>query len=520
MKERGAQFNGSTWVDRTNYFETLPASDENLEFAIRLEADRMVNSPIKAEDLATEFSVVRNEFEAGENSPERVLSQRMMAVAYEWHNYGKSTIGNRSDIERVPVDNLRAFYKKFYQPDNAVLVVAGKFDEKKHLNISRSTLARLPKPDRKLPETYTEEPPQDGERFVTLRRVGDVGLVGLLYHVPAASHAEFPAVEILADILELRALGPALQGPGRDQEGHERLGRRERVPRPGHDRDHGRGQHQGPGGPGKGPRRHALGARRGGPIRCHAGGSGSRPPDESSRTASWPRPIPTASPSSSASGPRRATGGSTSSTATGSSRSRPRRSRRSPRSTSRPATGPSASSSRPPSPSGRRSRRCPTSPSSSMATPAARSRRLRARRSTSRRWPSRPGVQRPEPIGGSSSRSCPRKPRRVGPAAADPALRQRREPKGLTEAAGFLPELMTRGTKNLTRQQIQDALDKNFARLGTGMGGMRMHAGIRRPWRWAASPSRSRPSASNLAAGLEILRQILREPTLPEASSR
>ena len=207
MKERGAQFNGSTWLDRTNYYETLPASDQNLEFAIRLEADRMINSPIKAEDLATEFSVVRNEFEMGENSPERVLSQRMMAVAYEWHNYGKSTIGNRSDIERVPVDNLRAFYKKFYQPDNAVLVVAGQFDEKKALEYITKYFGSLPKPDRKLQETYTEEPPQDGERVVTLRRVGDVGLVGLLYHVPAASHAEFPAVEILGDILDSEPSG-------------------------------------------------------------------------------------------------------------------------------------------------------------------------------------------------------------------------------------------------------------------------------------------------------------------------
>ena len=167
----------------------------------------MVNSPIKAEDLATEFSVVRNEFEAGENSPERVLSQRMMAVAYEWHNYGKSTIGNRSDIERVPVDNLRAFYKKFYQPDNAMLVVAGKFDEKKALEYITKYFGSLPRPDRKLPATYTEEPPQDGERSVTLRRVGDVGLVGLLYHVPAASHAEFPAVEILGDILDSEPSG-------------------------------------------------------------------------------------------------------------------------------------------------------------------------------------------------------------------------------------------------------------------------------------------------------------------------
>src|SRR6516164_290956 len=179
MKERGASFNGSTWLDRTNYFETLPASDENLEFAIRLEADRMMNSPIKAEDLATEFSVVRNEFESGENSPRRVLSQRMRSVAYEWHNYGKSTIGNRSDIERVPVDNLRAFYKRFYQPDNAILVVAGQFDETKALEYITKYFGSIAKPDRKLRETYTEEPAQDGERFVTLRRVGNVGLVGL-----------------------------------------------------------------------------------------------------------------------------------------------------------------------------------------------------------------------------------------------------------------------------------------------------------------------------------------------------
>ncbi len=207
----------------------------------------MVNSPIKAEDLATEFSVVRNEFEMGENSPERVLSQRMMAVAYEWHNYGKSTIGNRSDIERVPVDNLRAFYKKFYQPDNAVLVVAGKFDEKKALDYITKYFGSLPRPDRKLQETYTEEPPQDGERVVTLRRVGDVGLVGLLYHVPAASHAEFPAVEILGDILDSEPSGRLYKALVESKKATERFGQADRRSRPGGDRDHGRGQHQGPG---------------------------------------------------------------------------------------------------------------------------------------------------------------------------------------------------------------------------------------------------------------------------------
>jgi zinc protease len=201
LKEHGAQFNGTTWVDRTNYFETMPGTDENLEFGLKLEADRMVNSFINREDLAKEFSVVRNEFEMGENNPERILSQRMMAVAYEWHNYGKSTIGNRTDIERVPIDKLQAFYKKYYRPDNAMLVVAGKYDGPKALELIAKYFGPLKNPAGKLDDTYTEEPTQDGEREVTLRRVGDVGVVGVIYHVPAGPHPDFAAVEMLNSVL-------------------------------------------------------------------------------------------------------------------------------------------------------------------------------------------------------------------------------------------------------------------------------------------------------------------------------
>lgn len=146
MQERGARFNGTTWVDRTNYYETLPASPENLEFAIRFEADRLVNSYVKREDLVSEMTVVRNEFEMGENSPTQILSQRVVATAYEWHNYGKSTIGNRSDIERVPIDNLQAFYKKHYQPDNVMLVVAGQFDESAALQHIQKYFGAIPRP--------------------------------------------------------------------------------------------------------------------------------------------------------------------------------------------------------------------------------------------------------------------------------------------------------------------------------------------------------------------------------------
>jgi zinc protease len=201
MAARGARFNGSTWYDRTNYHETLPAGDDNLEFCIQVEADRLMNAQVLPEQLSSEMTVVRSEFEQGENSPQRVLFQRATAAAYEWHNYGKSTIGNRTDIERVPADNLRAFYKKFYQPDNAILIIAGKFDEAKALGFIEKHFGPIPRPERKLPTTYTEEPPQDGERTVTLRRVGDVGIVGAMYHVPAGGHPEYPAAEALQAIL-------------------------------------------------------------------------------------------------------------------------------------------------------------------------------------------------------------------------------------------------------------------------------------------------------------------------------
>ncbi|MCA9194728.1 MAG: insulinase family protein [Planctomycetales bacterium] len=200
-------FNGTTWVDRTNYYETLPASDESLEFAIRFESDRLVNSHVRGEDLASEMTVVRNEFEQGENDPFGVLLQRMTAAAYEWHNYGRDTIGNRSDIERVPVVRLKNFYRKFYRPDNVMLIVAGKFDPESALQYAEQYLGSIPRPETPIDNTYTVEPPQDGERTVVLRRVGNTQLVGALYHIPAGSHPDFPAMRIVASVLSAQGSG-------------------------------------------------------------------------------------------------------------------------------------------------------------------------------------------------------------------------------------------------------------------------------------------------------------------------
>jgi zinc protease len=207
LRDHGANFNGTTNVDRTNYFETMPATDANLEFGIQLEADRLVNSYVKRSDLVSEMTVVRNEFERGENSPQNVLMERIHAAAYLWHNYGKSTIGNRSDIERVPIDNLQAFYGKYYQPDNVVLIVAGKFDETKALALVQRYLGAIPKPERRLSNTYTEEPAQDGERTVTLRRVGKVGSIGVAYHIPSAAHEDWAPLSLLAGIVSQQPNG-------------------------------------------------------------------------------------------------------------------------------------------------------------------------------------------------------------------------------------------------------------------------------------------------------------------------
>lgn len=208
LEDHGARWNGTTWVDRTNYFETVPTSEPgNLEWALAMESDRMINSFIRQEDLDTEMTVVRNEFEAGENRPTGVLWERMMSAAYLWHNYGKSTIGSKSDIERVPIKNLKAFYKKYYQPDNAMLVIAGDFKERQVLEMVDRFFGSIPRPKRRLDDTYTIEPVQDGARHVELRRTGDVAACGTIYHICAASHPDYPAIAVVQEVLTAEPAG-------------------------------------------------------------------------------------------------------------------------------------------------------------------------------------------------------------------------------------------------------------------------------------------------------------------------
>src|SRR4029079_1206968 len=200
LVNRGARYNGTTSYDRTTYFETLPAAGDNLDWALEMEADRMVNSHVRKSDLDSEMTVVSNEFEMGENSPNSVLSQRMTRLVYAAHNYGTPVIGLRSDIEMVPIERLQAFYRTWYQPDNALLAIGGKFDEAKALELAAKHFGPIPRPSRALPAFYTGEPTQDGERAVTLRRPGDVQIVATMYRIPAAADPGYPAVDVLAQV--------------------------------------------------------------------------------------------------------------------------------------------------------------------------------------------------------------------------------------------------------------------------------------------------------------------------------
>jgi zinc protease len=201
LTDHGASWNGTTSWDRTNYFETVPASDDNLRWAVGLEAERMVNMRIEKVLLDSEMTVVRNEFEMGENNTVGALFQRTLETAYLYHNYGKMPIGTKSDIENVPIDRLDAFYHKFYQPDNALLTIAGQFDGSKALALVAEDFGAIPRPTRVLAPTYTVEPTQDGERSATVRRVGGNQGIFLIYHTPAAAHPDSPAVDVLAEII-------------------------------------------------------------------------------------------------------------------------------------------------------------------------------------------------------------------------------------------------------------------------------------------------------------------------------
>lgn len=201
FSKRGLRANGTTNEDRTNYFASFAADPETLKWYIDWQADAMVNSLISKQDLDSEMTVVRNEMESGENNPFKILMQKMQAGAYLWHSYGKDTIGARSDVENVDIGQLRQFYHLYYQPDNAVLIISGKFDPASTLEVVAQAFGKLPRPQRALPPEYTVEPVQDGEHRVIVRRHGGNPMVAAMFHIPQAASPDYVPFDLAVDII-------------------------------------------------------------------------------------------------------------------------------------------------------------------------------------------------------------------------------------------------------------------------------------------------------------------------------
>ncbi|HWA10768.1 MAG TPA: pitrilysin family protein [Opitutaceae bacterium] len=195
----GASNNATTSLDRTDYYEDLPS--DHLELAVQIESDRIRGLLLRESDRAPEMTVVRNEFERGENDPVEALDKEISAAAYIAHPYHHPTIGWRSDIEKVSIEKLRAFYDTFYWPNNATVTIIGDFNSAAALGLLKKYYGPISAAPHPLPEVYTEEPAQQGPRRVTVKRPGELGVVGIAYKVPPGLHADHAALVVLGDIL-------------------------------------------------------------------------------------------------------------------------------------------------------------------------------------------------------------------------------------------------------------------------------------------------------------------------------
>lgn len=199
LQRQGAVFNADTWNDRTRYYEMLP--NDQLDLAIHLEADRMRNSFIADEDRQSEMVVVRNELERGENDPSRVLDERIWAAAFREHPYHHPTIGWRSDVEGIPTSRLKEFYDTYYHPNNATAIIVGDFVDQVALDLIAKHFGAIPPSQFPIPPMYTVEPLQEGEIRFILRRAGQLGVIEIGWHIPAAKHPDTPALTVLDHLL-------------------------------------------------------------------------------------------------------------------------------------------------------------------------------------------------------------------------------------------------------------------------------------------------------------------------------
>jgi zinc protease len=190
VNKNGGTLNGFTSYDYTAYFETLPA--DRLDLGLRIEADRMANSSIEPDEVASERTVIISEREGSENSPNFLLHEELAAIAYRAHPYGHQIVGWKEDLRQITREDLWTHYQTYYGPHNAVLVVVGDFDAQTVRARVEELFAPIPAGPPP-PPVLAVEPKQTGERRVTVRQPGTAQYLQAVFHVPDARHADnFP----------------------------------------------------------------------------------------------------------------------------------------------------------------------------------------------------------------------------------------------------------------------------------------------------------------------------------------
>jgi zinc protease len=194
ISREGGFWNAFTWLDYTAYYETMPS--DRIDLALQLEADRMVNTVMSPEEVESERTVILSERAMYENQPNFLLNEELTAAAFRVHPYHHEVIGDAVDLRSMTREDLIGHYQRHYNPANAVAVVVGDFNAAEMLSRINDIYGSIPAGEKTAP-ILREEPPQAGERRITVNGPGDTAYLTQAYRVPGAAHPDYPALTLL-----------------------------------------------------------------------------------------------------------------------------------------------------------------------------------------------------------------------------------------------------------------------------------------------------------------------------------
>src|SRR5947207_5419556 len=198
IEQFGGCWNGYTWIDQTTYLET--ATRDALDRMLFIEAERMANCLYHPDDCESERTIIISELQGGENDPDQLLDQEVTATAFKAHTYRHPTIGWLSDLQTMTRDDLYQYYRQFYVPNNAALVIVGDVETDAALRRVQHYFGGI-QPGAGVARLRTVEPAQTGERRVTIRKEGTAAYLKAAFHAPAATDTDFVPLVILDAVL-------------------------------------------------------------------------------------------------------------------------------------------------------------------------------------------------------------------------------------------------------------------------------------------------------------------------------